>query len=202
VIKIHVVDGSPVHLIGLSSILAEGGVNVIAAEMRWDGRVSSRADLLMVDLQTLAGSSLSQLVSETVAVAPVILMAQNVDDDLVAHCVEVGVRGVIDRSAAPAVILHAVREVVNGGQYWGEREAEDLAPIVTEQESALSPREHQVLRQIARGLTHSQVANRLGISRHTVDTYVKRIRAKLDLGNKAELTRAAMLGSRLQRPTV
>ena len=38
------------------------------------------------------------------------------------------------------------------------------------------------------------MAARLGISPHTVDTYVKRIRVKLGVGNKAELTRAALLG--------
>nr|AGZ93819.1 luxR-family transcriptional regulator [Streptomyces sp. WM6391] len=57
---------------------------------------------------------------------------------------------------------------------------------------ALSVRERQVLRLLADGLTHDQAARRLGISRHTVDTYVKRIRAKLALGNKAELVKAAM----------
>ncbi|WP_223279355.1 helix-turn-helix transcriptional regulator [Streptomyces sp. SDr-06] len=57
---------------------------------------------------------------------------------------------------------------------------------------SLSVRERQVLRLLADGLTHDQAARRLGISRHTVDTYVKRIRAKLTLGNKAELVKAAM----------
>ena len=51
-----------------------------------------------------------------------------------------------------------------------------------------------MLRQISRGLTHGQIATRLGISPHTVDTYVKRIRAKLGVGNKAELTRVALAG--------
>lgn len=58
--------------------------------------------------------------------------------------------------------------------------------------TALSARERQVLRLIADGLTQDQTARRLGISRHTVDTYVKRVRGKLGLGNKAELVRAAM----------
>jgi DNA-binding CsgD family transcriptional regulator len=64
----------------------------------------------------------------------------------------------------------------------------------------LSARERQVLHYIACGYTHGQAARRLGISPHTVDTYVKRIRAKLAVGNKAELTRAAMLGRYLQWP--
>ncbi|MEV6796561.1 LuxR C-terminal-related transcriptional regulator [Streptomyces sp. NPDC051320] len=56
----------------------------------------------------------------------------------------------------------------------------------------LSQREQQCLDFIAAGLTHGQTARRLGISQHTVDTYVKRIRSKLGVGNKAELARLAL----------
>lgn len=41
-------------------------------------------------------------------------------------------------------------------------------------------------------MTHDQVARRVGISRHTVDSYVKRVRSKFGVGNKAELTRIAL----------
>ncbi|MFG2130776.1 response regulator transcription factor [Streptomyces sp. NPDC048751] len=58
--------------------------------------------------------------------------------------------------------------------------------------AALSPREQEVLRFIALGMTHGQVARRIGISHHTVDTYVKRVRSKFSVGNKAELTRIAL----------
>ncbi|MET7362917.1 helix-turn-helix transcriptional regulator [Streptomyces sp. NPDC005562] len=43
---------------------------------------------------------------------------------------------------------------------------------------ALSHRERQVLAHIAAGLSHKQVARRLGISVHTVSTYLRRIRSK------------------------
>ncbi|GGZ16205.1 hypothetical protein GCM10010387_05890 [Streptomyces inusitatus] len=56
----------------------------------------------------------------------------------------------------------------------------------------LSPREQEVLQFIASGMTHDQVACRVGISRHTVDTYVKRVRSKFGVANKAELTRVAL----------
>jgi two-component system, NarL family, nitrate/nitrite response regulator NarL len=56
----------------------------------------------------------------------------------------------------------------------------------------LSAREEQTLELIARGFTHAQVATRMGVRKATVDTYVERIRGKLQLGNKAELTRAAL----------
>jgi len=58
--------------------------------------------------------------------------------------------------------------------------------------SALAPREKETLRYIARGYTHAQAARRMGISEATVDTYVKRVRQKFKLGNKAELTLLAI----------
>jgi DNA-binding NarL/FixJ family response regulator len=56
----------------------------------------------------------------------------------------------------------------------------------------LSPREQEALSFIARGFTHQQTATRMGVSTATVNTYVARIRAKLQLGNKAELALAAL----------
>ncbi|GCD40783.1 response regulator transcription factor [Streptomyces paromomycinus] len=58
--------------------------------------------------------------------------------------------------------------------------------------TSLSTRERVVLRLIADGLTHAQIARRLSISTNTVNTYIKRVRTKLNLGNKADLTRAAL----------
>lgn len=45
--------------------------------------------------------------------------------------------------------------------------------------TVLSQRERQVLRFIADGFTQDQTARRLGISPHTVDTYIKRVRGEL-----------------------
>ena len=44
----------------------------------------------------------------------------------------------------------------------------------------------------AHGLTQGQIATRMGLSQATVNTYAKRIRAKLKVSNKAELTRIAI----------
>jgi DNA-binding CsgD family transcriptional regulator len=48
-----------------------------------------------------------------------------------------------------------------------------------------------VLGHIASGLTHSQTAKRMMLSKATVNTYVERIKRKVEAGNKADLTRAA-----------
>ncbi|MEW2299487.1 helix-turn-helix transcriptional regulator [Streptomyces sp. NPDC006655] len=57
---------------------------------------------------------------------------------------------------------------------------------------ALAPRERETLRHIAAGRTYLQAARQMGLSRHTVDAYLRRIRAKLDITTTAELTRLAV----------
>ncbi|MEU6076817.1 response regulator transcription factor [Micromonospora sp. NPDC047074] len=57
---------------------------------------------------------------------------------------------------------------------------------------ALTPRERDVLRLVAEGLTHKQIGARLELSKATVDTYVHRVRQKTGVPNKAGLTRIAM----------
>ena len=60
--------------------------------------------------------------------------------------------------------------------------------------SQLTPRETEVLRLIAKGLTIAEVGELLGISRHTAADYVKEVYRKLSVGNRAE---AALEATRL-----
>ncbi|MFF8844306.1 response regulator transcription factor [Streptomyces sp. NPDC015127] len=58
--------------------------------------------------------------------------------------------------------------------------------------TALAPREQETLRHIAAGRTYLQTARHMGLSKHTVDAYLRRIRAKLGINSTAELTRLAI----------
>ncbi|MDQ1287770.1 MAG: hypothetical protein QG622_1335, partial [Actinomycetota bacterium] len=51
----------------------------------------------------------------------------------------------------------------------------------------LAPREREALRHLSEGLTQKQAAARMGVRPGTVDTYLKRIRAKLGPGNTLAL---------------
>ncbi|MGW6705918.1 response regulator transcription factor [Streptomyces sp. NPDC054956] len=56
----------------------------------------------------------------------------------------------------------------------------------------LAPREQEALRYIAAGCTYVQTARSMGLSKHTVDAYLRRIRAKLGINTSAELVRLAV----------
>jgi DNA-binding CsgD family transcriptional regulator len=59
-------------------------------------------------------------------------------------------------------------------------------------EKHLSPREREVLAHIAAGYTHLQTSRRLSISPSSVETYLQRIRCKLNVPTRAHLIRAAI----------
>ncbi|MGW5848993.1 response regulator transcription factor [Streptomyces sp. NPDC055254] len=65
-------------------------------------------------------------------------------------------------------------------------------PHVEAPAAALAPREQEALRHIAAGRTYLQTARNMGLSKHTVDAYLRRIRAKLNVHSTAELTRLAI----------
>ncbi|WP_220449331.1 helix-turn-helix transcriptional regulator [Nonomuraea longispora] len=113
-----------------------------------------------------------------------------------------GLAEVLHEEGIDAATITPVLVLVAGGQHGDlvekvvgviQEVVEDDPPL---RHPDLSSRENEVLQRIADGLTQQQIAQSLGISRHTVDTYLRRIRTKLGLGNKAELTRAAVLGHR------
>ncbi|MFJ3922114.1 response regulator transcription factor [Streptomyces sp. NPDC090022] len=57
--------------------------------------------------------------------------------------------------------------------------------------AALTPREQEVLAHLAQGDTYRMIARRMGLSPHTVDTYLRRLRNKTGAVNRTQLTHLA-----------
>lgn len=194
-IKVEIFDSSPVFAHGLADIFTKNGFSVLPPKTSSVEGLSWRVDIFLVDPDAVCDCSLAEFVALAEQMAPVLLVHDDVSPDTVESFVQSGAQGVVRRKSTCDTIFQAIRAVVGGGQCWDVAANEAIAGTSRDEDAdILSQRERQVLRQIARGLTHSQIARVLGISRHTVDTYVKRIRSKLGVGNKAELTRAAVLG--------
>lgn len=60
-----------------------------------------------------------------------------------------------------------------------------------EKQPVLTPREYEVLRLIARGLSTHEMADEMSVSFHTIETHRKRLIEKFDSRNSAELVKKA-----------
>jgi DNA-binding NarL/FixJ family response regulator len=130
-----------------------------------------------------------------------VLSASGASDDVLA-AVKAGATGYLVKSAGREELLDAVRRVHAGeavytpglaGLVLGEYRRLSAADRSREPEApALTPRETEVLRLVAKGLAYKQIAQRLGISHRTVQNHVQNTLTKLHLHNRVELVRYAI----------
>jgi DNA-binding NarL/FixJ family response regulator len=194
VIRTDVLASSPIFLVGLVHTLTNSGIKVVAARISPDEEPSWLADAVVIDIDAIPPPDRIAYIAEAATCAAVLVLANDAAAEYSAY-VRGGATGVISKRESGECIVQAVLTVASGTRVCpGDVSRPPVVERTELSDFHLSEREEQVLRQISRGLTHGQIATRLGISPHTVDTYVKRIRAKLGVGNKAELTRAALLG--------
>jgi DNA-binding NarL/FixJ family response regulator len=116
-------------------------------------------------------------------------------DEYVYEALRAGASGFLLKDAPPAQLLQGIRTVAAGSALLDPevtrrlvgRYAARIRPAAdTPGDTALTPRELEVLRLIANGLSNSEIAATLVLSQETVKTYVSRILTKLDLRDRVQ----------------
>ncbi|MEO3755623.1 response regulator transcription factor [Streptomyces sp. B6B3] len=202
--KAEIVACEPVFLYGLKHALSAAGAEVIHARRSAAHGPDARADAVLIQPEALPAATAHAYVRRAVRQAGTFVITADGNERGLRYWTRMGVLGVIDKDSdvrvfTEAVLSMAARSSPVVARPLGPTAPHDRPDAGDPARTALSDRECEVLRLISEGLTHLQVGRQLGISHHTVDTYVKRIRAKLGLGNKAELVRAALLGDLVGR---
>lgn len=215
-IRVAVVDDHPVARYGIEHMLGKEPGIVVAATASTAAEAAEAAsagvDVVLMDLYLEGERPSLPAVRELAAAVPVLVVSASVRPGDVVEAVRAGASGYVSKQAEAATFRTAVETVADGGFWLSSQLAdvlrshlaaggEEASPSPGSEVAAggLSPREDEVLSCIAQGFTHAQTARRLGISTATVDTYVERIRAKMHVGNKAELTRLALERRRGQK---
>lgn len=193
-IRADVFSSCPVYAVGLVRVLADAGITVLKSRMSLRDEVPSIfADAVVVDADLFPITHELNPIADVASYTPVLVVNHDPDRQYEPF-LAAGAAAVINRYETTDTVVLAVQAVAKCAMLPNPAPRADLP--VHQECPRLSNREEQVLNHIARGLTHGQIATRIGISPHTVDTYVKRIRVKLGAGNKAELTRLALLRGR------
>jgi DNA-binding NarL/FixJ family response regulator len=154
-----------------------------------------RPDVLLVDLGLPSGSGI-ELIRYAHAHLPatdVMVVSVFGDEPHVMASLEAGATGYLLKDTHPADLAEQIRTLHAGGSPISPVIARQLlvrlAPEPTpapEGDALLSPQERQVLTYSAKGFSFEEIARMLGVSRHTVMTYVKRSYRKLQVHSKTE----------------
>lgn len=172
----------------------------VKAAQRWLDDNGATLTLAVVDIGLPDGSGVDivrRLATEFPAALPIVATIYD-DDAHLFEAIAAGARGYVLKDEE-ASLLVAYFKRIEGGEpplspsiahrMLAHFRGPALAPADT---AGLSPRETEVLTLLARGMTVSEAATRLGLQPQTVASYVKVIYQKLNVSSRAEATREAL----------
>jgi DNA-binding NarL/FixJ family response regulator len=204
VTTVFLVDDHRIFLTGVRAEL-EDGFDIAGSSSDVDDAVdqirSLRPDVVLVDVHMPGGGGITVVTNVLETNPDTKFLALSVSDapEDVIGMIRAGARGYVTKSIAPDELSAAIERVAAGDAVFSPSLAGFVldafarsVPVQDDPElDSLTPREQEVLRQIARGYAYKQIATRLSISVKTVETHVSSVLRKLQLSNRHELARWA-----------
>jgi DNA-binding NarL/FixJ family response regulator len=202
-IRVIILDDHALIRRGLRETLTEAGGIEVVGEAGDYGALrellrEQACDVLLVDVNLPGRSGIDAIKALAEEKHPVrtVTLSQYPEDQYGIRALKAGAMAYLNKSAAPEVIVQAVRTVAEGRKYITPEIAQALADSVAANGSGahdqLSDREMQTLLLIAEGRKLSDIAERLSLSPKTVSVYRARVLEKLGLSSNAEIATYAM----------
>ena len=187
-ITVALVNDYEIILRGLHSMLTPFADRIQVVEHETSGTPDNHADVALFDTFASRRDALDRardMIAEG-KVRHVVLYTFDATEEFLSIARDVGVSGVVLKSATGDVLATAIERVMAG-----ERVGLDDVVRATRSRTSkdLSPREQEVLALLALGRTNAEIGEQLFLSVDTVKTYVRRVFAKLGVNNR---TQAAM----------
>jgi DNA-binding NarL/FixJ family response regulator len=159
-------------------------------------------DVVLMDLRMprMEGAEATRRIRETLPDTEVLVLTTYADDESLFPALQAGARGYLTKDASAEEIEQAIRSVAAGRTHLDPAVQQRLltavldarpetrapAPPPTELPDELTPREAEVLKLIAGGLSNAEIAAALVVSHATVKTHVNRIFAKTGSRDRAQ----------------
>jgi len=221
--KILVVDSHALFRVGIRNILEKEGDFDIVGEAddsrgAFDLAVETSPDIVLMgfSLPAPGGIETTQRIKRELPSAAIIVLAANEDEDALFDAIKAGAAAFILKDVGPDDLVTIIRRVSQGEYLINDKvfskpavasrvlkEFRELA--VYGQEAApifapLSPREVEILDNIAQGMTNKQVAYALGISEQTVKNHMSSILRKLSVNDRTQAVVYAMRQGWIRMP--
>ena len=148
-------------------------------------------DLILLDvgLPGMSGLEGIRLIKERAPKALVVILTVFEDDDKVFQAICAGAAGYLLKTSSGVDINQAVRDALAGGSPMNPRIARRVLEMFSklapkQNDYGLSEREKEILQLMTTGLIKKEIADKLTLSVHTVDTYLRRIYEKLAVNTR------------------
>ena len=202
--SVFIVDDHPLVREGLRGVIEQQPDLAVCGEaadaaQALTGVASASPDLILIDL-SLAHSSGLELLKDLVIRHPEIpVLVLSMHDEMVYadRVLRAGARGYLMKTEGSESLLTAIRRVLLGKVFVSENVMTEIAARLGRPKAGLQPiarlsdRELQVFELIGKGMSSSDIAERMHVSIKTVQVYVARAKEKFNVPTLKELLREA-----------
>lgn len=197
-IRVLVADDHPLFRRGVVSVLAAEDRLEVVGEAA-DGREAVEKaqelapDVVLMDLMMphIGGLEATSALRSLVPQANILVLTVSEKEADLFAAIKAGAKGYLLKHSDPEELVRAVFHVAEGGVIVSPDIASNLLTALKPSEvspatEALSPREIEVLQQVAKGASNREIAAALYISENTVKTHLRNIMDKLHLVNRSQ----------------
>ncbi|MDY7041962.1 MAG: response regulator transcription factor [Chloroflexota bacterium] len=194
VIRVLLADDHPTLRVGLRALLDQAPDVEVVGEAE-DGKEALaliealQPDVVVLDCQLpgMSGPQVAAEIKRRGLPIKVLALSSYSDDRYVRGMMEAGAVGYLLKSEAPEAIVEAVQTAVRGEGYFSLPVAAKIAAWARgEWPGGLTEREMEVLRLMAEGLSNKEIAQKLQVTRRTVEFHVSNILKKLGAASRVE----------------
>lgn len=159
----------------------------------------SHPEVLLLDLG-LPGRGGLEAMADVIALSPdcrILILTVFEDETKISTAISAGACGYLLKTEHKDKIVEGIHEASRGGSPMSPLIAASVVKLLAKLTQpatpvSLSPREHEMLVLITEGLTAKEMADRLGVSVHTIDTHTRTLFRKLDVRSRAAAVARAM----------
>ncbi len=196
-----VIDGISSFLIGSSEFELVGSAQNYAQLFNSLKQVQPDILLLDIRLQGLSGIQIASLVKREYPDIKIIALSSDTDKETIDEAIKAGCAGYLSKDIKEIEFFQALNSVLSGENYYSKGVQQTIFKSYTEkttldsvnEHNVLSTRELEVMRLFANGLSYGEIADKLFISKRTVETHKKNIMEKLDLKTTIDLVKYAIM---------
>jgi len=208
-INVFVVDDHQIFLDGIVSLL-EDELNIKISGTAHNGKQAlekikqTRTDVVLMDINMpeMDGMEATKQLKKIYPDIKILMLTMHSEPRFIKECLEIGAKGYVMKNISKTDLLKAIDAVYQDKSFLDQESQERLISSISNSEeeeernydelaAQITQRELEILQLIALGLTSQDIANKLFISKNTVETHRKNMLAKLNVNNTAALLKIA-----------
>ena len=202
-IRLAIADDHQVVIDGLKSIFEmEEDIEVLGEFQNGKDFIEKLPELeidlalLDINMPEMNGIETSRYLRQKFPDLKILILSMYDTPEFIRNVINAGASGYVLKNSNKKTLLDAIRKVAAGKDFFSESVVSTVMDSFKSKASSnqieITDRERDVLKLIAEGLTTNEIADKLFISVHTVNTHRKNLLSKLDIKNTASLVRYAL----------